>query len=117
MCPNEPLQIEQKCWSISLKDWSSACHTLPQNLLLDGKNKIAGAAPTKVNNTPAVSRASTIAVAPLIASIFSHVAQYLEDDLQRIIKIGLDFKLSAHFLAPIPAFQQLEGLVLKHVLE
>ena len=36
--------------------------------------------PTKGNNTPAVSRAPTFAVALLIVSVLSFVVQYLENN-------------------------------------
>ena len=72
--------------------WSSACRTPPQNPPLHGKDKLAGAAPTEGNNTPAVSRAPTPAVAPLDVSALSSIARYLKDDLKRIFKTVLDFR-------------------------
>ena len=54
----------------------STCCTLPQNYFFSGKDKLAGAIPTKDNNTPAVSHILTFiaAVALLIISALFSVA-------------------------------------------
>ena len=72
--------------------WFLACRSL-QNLLLDGKDKLAGAAPTEGNNTPAVLRAPTHApvIAPLIHFGSSSMPKYSKNDFQRIFKNVLDF--------------------------
>ena len=79
---------------------SFACHTPSQNLHVGGKDKLASAAFNKINNTPIVPRAPIPAVAPLLVSALFSMTWYLEDNLQRILKIVLDFRL----LAPLPTF-------------
>ena len=83
-----------------------ACRSLPQNPHLGAKEKLAGATPTKGNNTPAVSSTPTPAIAPLVISALSSLAQYLQDDFQQIFRTILDFRLFALFLALAPIFQQ-----------
>ena len=63
----------------------------------------AGAASTKGNNTSTMLCASTPAVAPPIVFALSSMTQYSMDDLQRIFKTVLDFKLLAPPLALAPA--------------
>ena len=87
---------------------SSARHSPCQNPH-DGKDELAGRTPTKGSDrrtsAPAASRASTPAVAPVVAllvasgSANSSVVRYLEDDLQRILRTVLDSRP----LAPVPA--------------
>ena len=89
---------------------SSACRSPRQNPH-DGEDKLAGGTPTEGSNrrtpAPATSRAPTPAVAPLVAPLAasspadSSVVRLLEDDLQRILRIVLDFRLFA--LVPAPA--------------
>ena len=86
---------------------SFACRTFFQNLSLGGKDKLAGAAPTKGNNTFAMSRAPTSAIAPPVISALSSVAQYSEDDLQRIFRTVLHFRPLASPLVFVP--QQYKG--------
>ena len=81
---------------------SSACRTLSQNPSLSGKDKLAGAAPTKSNNISGVSYALTPAIALSVFFILSSMAQYLEDDLQRIFKTVLDSRTPAFPLALAP---------------
>ena len=91
--------------------WTSACHTHLQNFLLSGEDELAGAASTEDNNTLFVSFAAipAVIVAPLLVLASSSVAQYLENDLQQILKIFLDFGPSAPFPTLAPAFQQYKG--------
>ena len=84
--------------------WPFTCRTFPQNPPFSGKDEPAGAAFTKANNTPAVSRAPTAAIAPPLVSILSSVALYLEYDLQQILRTVLDSRPPASPLAP--ALQQ-----------
>ena len=62
--------------------WSFACHTFSQNLLLNNKDKFTGVAPTKGNNTPAISHANipTFAVILLVISASFFLARYLKND-------------------------------------
>ena len=60
---------------------SSACRICPQNPLLGGKNKLAGAISIKYNTSPTVLRAFTPTIAPPVVPTLSFMAQYLEDDL------------------------------------
>ena len=79
----------------------------------DGKDKLAGGNPTAGSDrhtpAPVALRAFTPAVAPVVAplaasgSADSSVVRYLEDDLQRIFRIVLDFKLPATVPAPVIA--------------
>ena len=88
--------------------WSSARRSLCQNPH-DGKNELGGGTPTKGSNrhtlAPTATRAPTpvaaLVIALLAASGFadSSVVRYLEDDLQRILRIVLDSRP----LAPVPA--------------
>ena len=87
---------------------SSARYSPCQNPY-NGENELVGGTPTEGSDrrTPALatSRAPTPAVAPFVAplaasgSADSSVVRYLEDDLQRILKIVLDSRP----LAPVPA--------------
>ena len=86
--------------------WSSACRTPRQNSLLGGKNKLAGATPIEGNNTFAVSRALTPAVALLIIFALLFMAQYLKDDLQQIFKTILDFSFLIFHLVSTSVPQQ-----------
>ena len=92
--------------------WSSARRSLCQNPH-DGKNELGGGTPTKGSNrhtlAPTATRAPTpvaaLVIALLAASGFadSSVVRYLEDDLQRILRTVLDFKLPAPIPAPVIA--------------
>ena len=53
-----------------------------------------------------MSRALIPTIAPPVVSALSSVAQYLEDDLQRIFKTILDFRRPAPLLALSLALQQ-----------
>ena len=85
---------------------SSAYHTLFQNLFFDGKDKFAGTIPIKGNNTLAMLYTSTsaTAIASLFISVLFSVAQYLEDDLQRILRANLDFRPLVPLLDSASAF-------------
>ena len=80
---------------------SSAHRTFPQKTPLGDKKKLAGAAFTKGNNIPIVSRAPNPAVAPPVVSVLFSMAQYLEDNLQLILKTVLDFRCFATPLIPV----------------
>ena len=79
----------------------------------DGKDELTGGTPTKGNDpctpAPAASRASTPAVAPVVAPFAasspsdSSVVRYLEDDLQQILRIVLDSRPLAPISAPATA--------------
>ena len=62
---------------------SFTCCTFPQNFLLVSKNKLAGAALTKGNNTFAVLYTLNLVaiIAPMVISALFFVTQYLKDDL------------------------------------
>ena len=85
--------------------WSSACRIYSQNLLVGSKDKLAGNASSKGNNTSAVLRAfiSAIFLAPPVISALFSIAQYLKDDFQQILRTVLDFQLPVSPSAPIPA--------------
>ena len=88
---------------------SSTCCTPPQNLFFGGEDELATAASTKGNNTPAMSHALILATAPPVISAFFSMAQYLEDDFQRIVKTVLDSRPLVCPSAPAPAPQQYKG--------
>ena len=82
---------------------SSIYCTFPQNPPLGGKDKLASAAPIKGNNTSVLSSPPTSTVAPPVISALTFLAQYLEDNLQQLLKIVLDFRPPAPPSAPAPA--------------
>ena len=88
---------------------SSARRIPSQIFFLGGKDKLTGAALTKDNNTPVVLYAPTLAAAPSVVFALSSIDQYLEDDLQRILRTVLDFRPLASLLTPAPASQQYKG--------
>ena len=69
---------------------------------------LAGIALTKDNNTPIVLHALTpiTTIIPLVVFALSSVAQYLKDNLQRIFRTILNFKLLVLPPTLAPAFQQ-----------
>ena len=84
----------------------STCCIFLQNSLLSGKNKLAGTASTKNNNTLAMSHAFNSAFAVVLATTLSSMTQYSNDNLQRIFKIFLISRLfPASALAPVIAQQ------------
>ena len=67
-----------------------ARRTFLQNPLFGSKNELAGATPTKGNNTPGVSRVHTPALF-LAFNPIEQVFKYVDDHLQRAIKLALEF--------------------------
>ena len=87
----------------------SSARRSPRQNPHDGEDELAGGTPTEGSDrrtpAPAASRAPTPAVAPVIAPLAasglanSSVVRYLEDDLQRILRIVLDSRP----FTPVPA--------------
>ena len=90
---------------------SSACYIFSQNLLLDGKDKLASAVFTKSNNTFTMSRISivTAVVASPVIFTLSSMTQYLKNNLQQIFRTVLDSRSPIPLLASITAPQQYKG--------
>ena len=92
--------------------WSFACCNPRQNAH-DGKDELVGGTPTKSSNryilVSAATSAPTATVAPVVATFFasgsvnSSVVRYLKDDLQRILRTVLNFRLPAPVPAPVIA--------------
>ena len=81
---------------------SSVCYS-PQNSLFGNTEKLANAALTEGNNTPAMSHTPTLAhaVAPLLGFALSSMAKYLKNNLKQTFKTVLDLRVSP-VLAPAP---------------
>ena len=71
--------------------WSSACCSFYQNLLVGGKDKIVGAAPTKSDNTLISAISFVCTPAPVLApNLAEQVFKYTNDDLQKATKLALE---------------------------
>ena len=94
------------CPANSMAQFSTCC-SLYQNPH-NGKDKLAGGTPTEGSNrctpAPSATHAPTSSIVPVVASLIvsgsadSSVVRYLENDLQRILRTGLDFR--SFVLAP-----------------
>ena len=80
---------------------SSTCYILSQNLPLGGKDEFIGIAFNKDNNTPVILCIPTPALVIVPATTLSSIAQYLENDLEQILRTVLD---STPPLAPTSTF-------------
>ena len=89
---------------------SFAYHIFPQIPPFSGKDKLAGTALTKNNNTLVILHTLTPATAPPVVFALSSVAQYLENDLQRIFQTVLDFGPLVPLPALAPAPQQYKSV-------
>ena len=95
----------------SLMAWSAARYSPCQNPLFDSEDQLTGGTPTKGSDrctlALAVTCVFTFAVASVVAlfaasgSADSSIIRYSGDDLQRILRTVLDFKLPASVPAPV----------------
>ena len=88
--------------------WCLACCTPSQNFLIGSKDELASIASIQGNNIPAMSHASTLTtiLAPSVVFASFSVAQYSENDLQRILRTILDSKSSPAFTPAFVVTQQ-----------